>query len=494
MTRSKKLLALLIALGAIIAVFFIVSKMSDSYTSSLKDETTSLFSMESVDDATALSWEYDGETSSFSKSDGAWQYDKDPAFPVDEDKIDDLLNNFVNVSSSKTIENPEDVSQYGLDDPAVTVNIKAGSESRTFEFGNATDITGEYYCSTGDGNVYLVSSLIADSFKADFLSVVKMEDVPDMSEVNSLSVSNADGEYTFDHIEDAGICYSDEYVWYYNNGSGYTALDNELFNTYLSSITGVSFISCVNYNASDEELASYGLDDPAVSLNVNYTRTEETETDETDEDGNIIYDTKEYIEDFSLDLGGYDGDYCYARIPGSNMVYKVNASVEDTYIYTSIDDMLPDDVINLDWSEVTSIDMSVDGTAYTIEHETADTKDENAAENDSYTYDGKELKNDDTDMGSELDSLASVSSSGRASNSPDGKEAVLSFVFHRDNENHPETTLDFYRYDSSTYFVVLDGETTVLVDSSSIDTISDDILSLINGESSEATAPDSETA
>lgn len=493
MTRSKKLLALLIVLGAIIAVFFIVSKMSDSYTSSLEDETTSLFSMESVSDATALSWEYNGETNSFSKSDGSWQYDKDSAFPVDEDKIDDLLNNFVNVSSSKTIENPEDISQYGLDDPSVTINIEAGDDSRTFEFGNATDITGEYYCSTGDGNVYLVSSSIADSFKNDFLSVVKMEDIPDMSEVNSFSVSNADGDYTFDHIEDAGICYSDEYVWYYNKGSGYTALDNELFDTYLSSITGVSFISCVNYNASDEDLAAYGLDDPAVSLNVNYTRTEETETDETDEDGNIIYETNEYIEDFSLDLGGYNGDYCYARIPGSNMVYTINASVEDTYIYTSTDDMLPDDVINLDWTEVTSIDMSADGTTYTIAHEITDNEGENAAENDSYTYDGKELINDSTDMGSVFDSLASLSSSGKASNSPDGKDAVLSFVFHRDNEKYPETTLDFYQYDSSTYFVVLDNETTVLVDSSSVDSIADDILSLINGESEE-TASDSETA
>ena len=88
-------------------------------------------------------------------------------------------------------------------------------------------------------------------------------------------------------------------------------------------------------------------------------------------------------------------------------------------------------------------------------------------------------------MESELDSLASISSSGEAANSPDGKEAVLSFVFHQDNENYPEVTLEFYQYDSSTYFTVLNGETTILVDSSSVDEVSDAILTLINGEDEE---------
>ena len=487
MTRSKKLLILLITLGAVIAVFFIISGLSTSYQSSLTDETTELFAMESTDDATALSWEYDGETVSFEKSEGAWKYTDDEAFPVDEDALDDLLYNFVNVSSSKTIENPEDISQYGLDDPNVTVNIEADGNEMTFEFGNATNITGEYYCSIGDGNVYLVSSSIADSFNKDALSLVEKEDIPDMSDANSLTITNADDTYEFEHIEDAGIAYSDEYVWYYNNSGDYTTLDNELFNTYLSSATGVSFISCVSYNATDEELAEYGLDDPAVSLNVNYTRTEETETDEVDGDGNVVYETKTYIEDFQLDLGNYNGDYCYARIPGSSMVYMVNASIEDTYIYTSIDALLPDDVVNLDWDKVKSIDMTVNGTTYTIEHEVTETEDEsgNVTTESVYTYDGTELTSDSTDMESELDSLASISSSGKADNSPDGKEAVLSFVFHQDNENYPEVTLEFYQYDSSTYFTVLNGETTVLVASSSVDDVSDAILTLINGEDEE---------
>jgi hypothetical protein len=489
MTRSKKLLILLISLVAVIAVFFIVSSLSSSYTASLTDETTELFSMGSTDDATAVSWDYEGNEISFSKNEGTWEYSEDPGFPVDEDAMENLLYNFTSVTSSKTINDPDDISQYGLDDPKITIDIEAGDNSMTFEFGNATNITGEYYCSIGDGNVYLVSSAIADDFSIDALSLVDKEDVPDMSSVNSLTVTNADKTYNFEHIENSGISYSDEYEWFYNDNGEYTTLDNELFDTYLNSAASVSFISCVTYNATEEELAEYGLDEPAVSLNVNYTRTEETETDKKDDSGNIIYETKEYIEDFDLDIGNYDGDYCYARIPGSSMVYLINASVEDTYLYTSIDALVPDDVINMDWSELTGFDVTIDGNTYNIECETTQTEDENGISADTtiYKYNGDEITevelNEITqDVGSELESLSSATTSGKADVSPDGKEEVISFVFYRDNENYPKVTLEFYRYDSSSYITVLNGETTVLADSSTIDSISESFLALLGVE------------
>lgn len=41
----------------------------------------------------SLSWDYNGQTFSF-HSDGAWSYDSDAAFPVDEQKITSLLTQF----------------------------------------------------------------------------------------------------------------------------------------------------------------------------------------------------------------------------------------------------------------------------------------------------------------------------------------------------------------------------------------------------------------
>lgn len=479
MTRTKKLILLLCALGAVVAVFFIVQAASGTYNASLTDETTTLFSMESADDATALSWTYDGEMIEFDKNDDTWEYSADSAFPVDEDQITSLLGNLLSVQSTKTINSPEDISQYGLDEPSVTVTVKTADAEASFDFGDATGITGEYYCSNGDGNVYLVSSAIADSFNLDALSLVEKEGIPDMSDTYALSVTNKNGTYDYEKIEDSGITYSDEYTWFYDEDGDYTTMDNELFASYLGSATGISFTSCVNYNATDDELAEYGLDDPAVKLNVSYTRTEEVETDETDDDGNVIYETNTYDESFELELGEYDGDYCYARIPGSKMVYQVAATAEDAFVNTSIDALTPDDVINLDYDELTSFDMTYDGETYTVTR--TDETDDDDITTSVYKYNDVEI-----DVASLLNTLNTLSSSGDAEEPADGSEPMLSFTFNRDNEDYPVVTLEFYRYDSSTYITVLNGEATVLTDSASANDIAEGIISAINGDDEEA--------
>ncbi len=483
MTRSRKLIMLLVVLAAAICVFFIVSHFSTSYTESQTSNATELFTMESTDDAISLSWEYDGENYSFSKTDDEWVYDYDDAFPADQDEIVSLLYNLVSVESSKTIESPEDTAQYGLDEPTVVVSVSTSENEITMEFGDATSITGEYYCSIGDGNVYLVSSTIADSFEIDLISIVEMEEIPSMDDTNSLTVTTADATYEFEHIEDSGIYYSDEYVWFYDDDGEYVTLDNELFDSYLSEAIDISFISCVTYNASDEELEEYGLNDPSISFSVNYTRTEEVETDETDEDGNIIYETNTYIEDFELEIGEYDDDYCYARIPGSSMVYLVDASIKDSYTYTDIDSLLPDDVIKLDWYELTGFEAVIDGETYIVDHEMVPSDDEDDdTVTSEYTYEGEEVY-----VASVLNSLYNLSSSGTASGSDTSSGAVLAFTFYRDHENYPEITLEFYRYDSSTYFVVFNGEATVLVSSSSVDTIAENLIEALTEEDEEET-------
>ncbi len=485
MTRGKKLIILAVALAAVIAIFFLVSGVSSSYTQSLTDSTTELFYMESTDDATAVSWSYEDESVAFVKNDETWEYADDADFPVNESTLNSMVSYLCSVTSSKTIESPEDISQYGLDEPDIVITIETADSSVTLEFGDATNITGEYYCSIGDGNVYLVSSTIADTFYVDTLSMVQKESIPSMSTVNTFTVENPDGTYYFEYIEDSGLDYSNEYVWYYVADDKYTTLDNELFESYLSSATGVSFSSCVTYNANDDELEEYGLVDPAVTLTVNYTRTEEVETDEVDDDGNVIYETNTYIEDFVLLLGEYEDSYCYARLKGSSMVYLVSADIKDTYLYTYTDEMLPDDIILMDWEELTSFEVTIDGETYVFEHEINEVEDEdgNVSEESLFTYDGEEIE-----ITSALSSLAALSSSGTTDISADGSDAVLSFTFYRDHETYPEVTLEFYKYDSSTYFTVLNGETTQLVSSSSVNSISESIIELLFPEEEEELA------
>ncbi len=76
----------------------------------------------SPETVTALSWENETESLAFHK-DGTWLYDADEAFSVDEDAINELLSLFEEFGVSFAIEDVEDFSQYGLDDPVCTIRI-----------------------------------------------------------------------------------------------------------------------------------------------------------------------------------------------------------------------------------------------------------------------------------------------------------------------------------------------------------------------------------
>ena len=85
-----------------------------------------------------------------------WTYDEDAAFPVDEEKIGELLEIFEEFGVSFVIEDVEDYGQYGLDDPEGTIRLEAGEESYEILLGDFSAMDSERYVSIGDGNAYLV--------------------------------------------------------------------------------------------------------------------------------------------------------------------------------------------------------------------------------------------------------------------------------------------------------------------------------------------------
>ena len=109
----------------------------------------------SGDQVTSISWEIESEKLAFHK-DERWIYDEDEAFPVDEEKISELLKQFQEFGVSFVIEEVEDYGQYGLDDPACTIRLGTGEQSYEILLGSYSSMDSQRYVSIGDGNVYLV--------------------------------------------------------------------------------------------------------------------------------------------------------------------------------------------------------------------------------------------------------------------------------------------------------------------------------------------------
>lgn len=175
MKRSKRLCILLGVLAvACVAIFALSRYQSKKEQIQTNGEVVLEIPVDSVQ---ALSWEYDGETLSFHKDD-QWIYDEDEAFPVDGEKIEGLLNQFSAMGAAFTIENPEDLSPYGLSDPTCSITITTDEETYTILLGGYSTMDSQRYVSIGDSNVYLVADDPLDDFDIGLRDLLDPDDIP----------------------------------------------------------------------------------------------------------------------------------------------------------------------------------------------------------------------------------------------------------------------------------------------------------------------------
>lgn len=469
MTRIKKLAVLFLALVIVAGCAVLTRKLNPEDDGTGAEETISVFSL-NTEDVTKVSWTYADETITLIDAGEGWMLEEDSQFPLDESYLNTMLTTLSDIQATKTIESPEDLTQYGLEEPTCSVTVTAESVSKIV-IGDETGLGGQRYLSVGDGNVYLVDSSILDSFAYGLYDIIQMETIPSMSDVRSFVTETENGKLEIEYLENSGLAYSDHYTWFAKDGDDDITLDSELTYDLVDTITDLSWDSCVDYKATASKLQEYGLADPAATVTVNYTETIREDTGETDKEGNPVYENKEADRSFVLELGNCENGYCYARLADSQMVYRISEEVYQTVVGANVSDLLPDDVLAIDWDDVTAIDIQLDGMEYNLKKETEETTDEEGNTSAQYVYqlDGETVEVTDT-----LDALQSLTASGRADGASASGDAVLSLVFHQDVENFSEVRLAFYSYDSKSYLVSLNGEARLLVSQ-------DDLNSILEG-------------
>lgn len=101
-------------------------------------------------------------------SDGKWQIDGYGADDADSIRVENLVTTVSTVISNNEVEkNPSDLTQYGLDNPELTVEInkKDGSKDRLI-IGDVSPVTGEYFFMTeGSDTIYTIYSYKVDTLK-----------------------------------------------------------------------------------------------------------------------------------------------------------------------------------------------------------------------------------------------------------------------------------------------------------------------------------------
>ena len=450
MKRSKRLHILLGVLAAVGIVTFAVTQYEEKQE---EIEASGEVVLE-IDPAAVqtLSWEYDAETLAFHK-DGTWVYDTDEAFPVDEERIDELLGVFEAFSAAFIIEDVTDYSQYGLDDPVCTIGISTGDTDYEIQLGDFSTMDSQRYVSIGDGNVYLATADPLDYFDAALRDMIDNDEAPDFGTVEAIRF---DGDQTCqiayqEYTEDSSYTYCSNDVYFIQQEDAMLPLDTSRVEGYLDSISGLSLTDYVTYNVTEEELAEYGLDAPELSVTVTYVPEDSEQTAEftlhisRDPDEQAAAEAEDGEEDETE-----EEITAYARVGESQIVYQITGDSYEALMAAGYDDLRHYEVLTADFADVTGLDISLEGESYTI---TA----EGSGEDKTFYYGEEEL--DIADLQSALEDMGAASFTDEE---PSQKQEI-SITVHLDNETHPTVQIDLYRYDGEQCLAVLDGTPTSLV-------------------------------
>ncbi len=113
----------------------------------------------------AFSYQLNGTTITFEKDGDTWYYQPDYSINIDQDKINTMLAAVADVTSEEKLENVEDTSEYGFDNPTNVLTFTMGDGTRTITIGMQNEITNQYYIMDNNSDtIYIVDSSMSTAF------------------------------------------------------------------------------------------------------------------------------------------------------------------------------------------------------------------------------------------------------------------------------------------------------------------------------------------
>ncbi len=449
MKRSKRIYALCGVLLVVCIATIGVMKFEE-HKENIKNSNEIILELP-IDTVQSLSWEYSTESLAFHK-DGKWLYDDDEAFPVNEEKIEELLELFEEFGASFVIEDVDDYGQYGLDSPVCTIDLATDDQTYEILVGNYSDMDSQRYISIGDGNVYLVETDPMGYFSLSLKSMINHDEIPYFSNVTAIKFEGIEN-YSIVYEEDSDNTYCNDDVYFAKQGGQLLPLDTSRVDSYMDNVSYLYLTDYVTYNASDEELKEYGLDEPELTLTVDYTSTDDDGEEVTntfvlnisrDSETKKASENETQEESNDSDDDSADEDFtAYVRVGESQIIYSISSDEYDELIDASYDAFRHLEVLSADFSDIEKIDISLEGDTYTITSEEDDER--------TYFYQDEELEIADLQS-----ALKNLSASSFTDEQPTKKEEV-SLTVYLNNEKYPKVVIELYRYDSSNCIAVVDG-------------------------------------
>lgn len=341
-SQGKGLLLAVLVLLLLLAVYVLIDlqqKKAEEKKETEEIESTLPVSA-SEEELSKVTVTYDGEVMTFLRNgeEESWSYQEDPEFPLDSASLSGKMDRLENVTVNRTLDPPEDLSEYGLEDPILKVAVeKSDKTSYTLLFGAENSSTGDCYMQVeGEAPVYTVESSLPAAFEINPYDVAVSETFPSITadSIKRIRVEKEGQVNEFVTDEETGL----SWTFLAEDGTE-NKVDSTAMGTLKSAAAGLGYNGFTDYQG--EDLAAYGLDQPSAKITVMTEETEiaeaeessETEKVETEESSETEETTETEKEtetitvekELVLEIGAKDGNgNYYVKQRGSQEIHTMS--------------------------------------------------------------------------------------------------------------------------------------------------------------------------
>ena len=466
MSRKKRqtvtLLVLCLVLIAFVAGYFGLTRYQAAKEKAEKAEESDkeLFQLSS-DDINKV--EYQGEKSSltFKKNGKTWKLASDPDYPLNQDRITEMVDETTGVAATKTVTTScDDLTQYNLDKPDLTVTVTdtSGKETTIYVGMESVSGGGRYaYCGGDEQKIYLISTSLYSSFDYSLGDLMTVPDIPTVQadEIRYLKVEKQKGKNFEAEYDEKNSPYKDIYGW--SIKQPYTqpvAGDKDGLQNIFGSYTNIGFSSGVSYKKDTALEKKYGLDQPQYTVTFRTAKKDVT-----------LYIGKE-----NSDQSSY-----YVQMKGKDGIYLMDASNVSKMITINPLDSVYQRLYVGDQQKLNQVELSYQGQKYTFD--VSKTKKKSETE---YTYtvkrDGKKVDADKFTTAYGVISYLAPGGNIDPKVTVKSNKPVAQFTFHEDQK---DTKMIIYPYDGqNSYRVSVNGVMQFTVDKSAVDKVLKQFVSL----------------
>lgn len=369
------------------------------------------------------------------KKSGVWCVLEDASVVLDQSRVESLLYECANIAGQKLVnEKAVDLSQYGLDNPKRTVTIKLsdGTSVKVLVGNAAFENSVSYLMVEGETKVYTKSTSGCNTLTGMLSALLDTEIYTmDTENIGLVTIRRNGGEtIVLDRVKVQTEGGEDAFQWTMRSPITKEAntyrIDEELLPNLLSQ-------KAASVIAIPEAGFDYGFTNPQAVYTI---------------------ESLDKSESYTITVGKQNGENTYISKKGDTSVYLVATDKLD-FLKLNYNDLI-DKLIHLeDIKTVSEVQLSGLGKAYTMTI--------SAAENATYTINGKEIKEDDFKkvyqavIGFTLDGFAK---SG-------GKDTAFTITYKK--RDGSQSVVKCLNYDDRNYLVTVNGSGNLLIRKKQVD-------------------------